>query len=235
MKKPKQHTAILIFSRTAQEEAGIKQFGPHLSAAQNLQVAELLIRRTQRMAKRTRLPIFTVSGPKQRGRTFGQRFTNAIADIFAKGFNRVISIGTDCPALTSRALLGATRQLDKGKIVTGADHRGGLYFLGLCRHHFQQKTLSEISWQSGQDFEDIRRYAKQLGTELSVEVVLSDIDDAHDLQLIIPKMHTVCSVLKQLIQLLQLPLPVFGLSVWFRKIYFLTAHAQRGPPSCYLR
>lgn len=231
MKHLPQHTAILIFSRTAQEEARAKQFGRHLTAAQNLQIAQLLIRRTRRMARRTGLPVFTVTGAQQHGHTFGQRFTNAIAAIFAKGFERVITIGTDCPALQPQLLLDAAHQLKAGKIVTGADHQGGIYFLGLSRQHFFQASLSELPWQSGQDFMGLHQYAQALGVELAAGSVLYDVDDARDLQLVFRNWQPACSLLKKLRQLLQNHSSSIPKAVWFREIHFPLTNGLRGPPS----
>lgn len=230
MKNLPQHTAILIFSRTAREEARTKQFGRHLSAAQNLQVAQLLIRRTRRMARRTGLPVFTVSSAQQHGHTFGQRFTNAIAAIFAKGFERVISIGTDCPGLNPQLLLDAAHQLERGKIVAGADHQGGIYYLGLSRQHFEQENLMELPWQSGQDFIGLQQYAQALDVELAAGNVLYDVDDARDLILIFQNWYPACSLLKKLRQLIHILPTYISKTAWFREIHFPLTNGLRGPP-----
>jgi hypothetical protein len=230
LSKSTSHTAILIFSRTAREEAHVKQFGRHLSTAQNLRIAQLLIRRTRRMARRTRLPVFSVSGAQQRGRNFGQRFTNAISDIFGKGFERVIAIGTDCPALRPQILLAAARQLEQGKMVSGADHRGGLYYLGISRQHFHAELLAAIPWQSGRDFEVLRQYACKLEVELSAGGVLYDMDNATDLWQAFQDLLSHCPLLKQLWQLFQ-PLPTnFQGPSGFRSWSLPKRPRLRGPP-----
>lgn len=182
------------------------------------------------MAKRTRLPVFTVSGGQQRGRTFGQRFTNAIADVFDKGYDQVITIGSDCPALTPQILLDAQQQLQRGKIVTGADHSGGIYFLGISRQHFLRQTLANIPWQSGQDFDSIRQYADQLQIELAAGSMLIDVDDARDLKRVVQGGHANCDLLKKLRQLLQYARISVSCPVWFPQFAFPNACGLRGPP-----
>lgn len=230
-----QHTAILIFSRTAREEASAKQFGRHLTAAQNLRVAQLLIRRTQRMARRTGLRVFTVSGAQQRGNTFGQRFTNAIGAIFSKGYERVITIGTDCPGLNPQILLDAAQQLAQDKIVSGADHQGGIYFLGLSRSHFHPGLLSELPWQTGQDFNEIRRYAQKQGVELIAGSVLYDVDSDLDLKLALQNGPSGCRLLRQLRRLLQATQHLFNEPIGPAAIAVFRPYDLRGPPTLLLR
>ena len=45
---------------------------------------------------------------------------------FAAGFDKVITVGSDCPFLRSHHLLQAASELDEG-LVLGPDHRGGVY------------------------------------------------------------------------------------------------------------
>ncbi|MCB0634779.1 MAG: DUF2064 domain-containing protein [Saprospiraceae bacterium] len=224
------HTAILIFSRSAREEAQIKQFGRHLSAAQNLQIAQRLIRRTRRMARRTRLPVFVVSGGQQQGLTFGERFTNAIASVFDKGFEHVISIGTDCPALHPQLLLQAARELENGKLVTGSDHSGGLYYLGLSREQFDQQALADLPWQSGQDFNAICRYVDQRGYKLTAGSVLEDVDNAGDLQEALQRLYRHAEMVRSLMALLYPVLPSDHSFFHYRSIQLHLLPFLRGPP-----
>lgn len=224
------NTAILIFSRSAREEARTKQFGRHLSAAQNLQVAQHLIRRTRRMARRTRLPVFVVSGGQQYGGTFGERLTNAFSAIFEQGFQYVISIGTDCPALKPQVLLNAARDLKRGKIVAGSDHTGGLYYLGLSHRQFDQKALAALPWQSGYDFAAIRIFAQLRGYDLRAGCVMPDVDNANDLWRVLQELPRHSVLVRSIWSLLQATCPIQPRHLFVQTIPRHFVPELRGPP-----
>lgn len=230
MNRKPSHTAILIFSRTAREEARTKQFGRHLSAAQNLQVAQHLIRRTRRMARRTRLPVFVVSSGQQAGKTFGERLTNAFATVFKQGFQYVISIGTDCPALQPPVLLEAARELERGKMVAGSDRSGGLYYLGLSRRQFDQKALASLPWQSGRDFTAVSVFAQSRAYDLRTGCVMPDVDNATDLWRVLQELPKSYALTRSLWALLQLIFPRRSQHLFFKtgSRHFLPD--LRGPP-----
>ena len=231
MKNLPKHTAILIFSRTAREEARTKQFGRHLSAAQNLRVAELMIQRSRRIARLTQLPVFTIGSGQQEGTTFGQRFTNAIARVFEEGFKHVIAIGTDCPALSPKMLIDAATQVANDHIVTGANHDGGIYLLGLSQHQFQRESLANIPWQSGQDFEQIEDYAQQGAYELFISTTLHDLDNAQDLIRVLNQLSSFSRFVRCLRQLLQVQKIALNTFTQLLGADLLITHFLRGPPS----
>ena len=85
-----------------------------------------------------------VAGPNvhhQVGRTFAARFENAIETIARLGYDEVVAIGRDCPALRGLDIERAFAELASKKLVLGPDHLGGCYLIafrsadrGLLRH-----------------------------------------------------------------------------------------------------
>lgn len=151
---PQATTAILLFSRSAHEEALAKSFGA--GPAGDRRVAEALIRRTESTLQRSGLPVLRSDEHSQRGRTFGERLGNAITDAFATGIDHLIVVGNDCPDLTARHLRAAARMLQNGRNILGPDHRGGAWLLGLQRHNFDRDRFVRLSWESDHLLEELR-------------------------------------------------------------------------------
>ncbi len=94
-------TALLVFSRSAEAEVAAKQFLHSGKKTQNTRIAQSLIDRVFEITKETGLPTFTFNENQQTGCSFGEKLSNAIINIFNKGFSRLLIIGNDCPQLTS--------------------------------------------------------------------------------------------------------------------------------------
>jgi rSAM/selenodomain-associated transferase 1 len=73
----------------------------------------------------------------QNGPTMAQRISNAFKLVFSKGYNDVITIGSDCLELDERLIRLAFRQLQNVDTVVGPTTDGGLYLLGMKTYHPQ--------------------------------------------------------------------------------------------------
>ncbi len=71
---------------------------------------------TLKTVKKTKLPYFHFTEKEQVGASFGTRFSNAIQEIIAKGFENVIAIGNDTPKLTAATILKAEKELNKTRL-----------------------------------------------------------------------------------------------------------------------
>ncbi len=139
-------TAILIFSRTPSVEAVEK---PVLGLPESAKAtAEILVQKTRQIAADSGLPVFFISEKKQRGDTFGERFSNAVSDVFDKGFANVISIGNDCPSLSVQDLQNVALRLKEVPCVLGPSNDGGVYLIGINKAVFQKNIFENISWQT---------------------------------------------------------------------------------------
>jgi len=68
----------------------------------------------------------------QRGRSLGKRMRNAFASTFAKGYERVVLIGSDHPTLPSAFVGEAFRRLEEPfSLVLGPAEDGGYYLVGM--------------------------------------------------------------------------------------------------------
>jgi len=69
---------------------------------------------------------------RQRGRDLSARLQQLFRELFAKGYGRVVVIGSDSPTLPRARLLQALRVLHHVPVVLGPTEDGGYYLLG-CR------------------------------------------------------------------------------------------------------
>lgn len=133
-------TAILIFANTASKEIENKAF---LSK----EVVTALNNQTLQVVKKTGIPFFHFSEKEQFGNSFGERFTNAIATIFAKGYAKVITVGNDTPHLKVGHLKKAATKLENTNLVLGLSRDGGFYLMGITKEHFCKNTFLHLPWQ----------------------------------------------------------------------------------------
>lgn len=178
-------TAILLFSRTAWEEAQYKTFAPH---KRNVAIAAKLIKHTQQTAISSGLDVLIP--PFQKGITFGERLMNAIAYVFQQGYERVIVIGNDTPMLTKQHILTAHHQLQEQHMVIGPSTDGGLYLLGLHKACFHSNAFQQLDWQSAMLLASLERYQQRFAYEATLLETLGDLDQLQDFKLILPLLKT---------------------------------------------
>ncbi len=177
----KNHTAILIFARTAREEASHKKLG------QSVALFEELNRQTIQVAKETGLPYFLCTEKDQRGSTFGERLANAVSSIYAQGYDQVISIGNDTPHLEAAHILTAQKQLESHSLILGPSTDGGFYLMGLRKTHFKKDIFQRLPWQSRTLNQAISRTLSRKRTTIYRLETLTDIDSLRDLKTILRK------------------------------------------------
>lgn len=153
--------AVVVFSRTAGEEAQLK---PLLGSGQfkaNKQIADHLIRHTLKEARKSGLPIITAFSDQQQGRTFGERLSNAFQEAYAQGYRKVIAIGNDCPSLHHKDLQSAARELMRGKGVLGPTRDGGAYLLGFDSSNFEAASFEALPWETATLWTALTSWSKQ--------------------------------------------------------------------------
>ncbi len=108
----------------------------------------------------------------------GERLAAATARAVAAG-ERVLLIGTDCPALDAARLRGAAAALDEHDAVIHPTHDGGYALLGLKR--FDPLLFSGIAWSTASVAEATIARVRTLGWSLHIADTLHDIDEPDDL------------------------------------------------------
>lgn len=190
-------TAILIFAQPAVSDAGCKRFGGQPSG--NRRVLDQLNQRVRQTAEDTKLPVLHSAELISHTGTFGEQLTGALQAAFTLGFEHVLVIGNDCPALSARNLIRAADQLKSTPVVLGPNRRGGVYLFGLSRDAFDSTSLTSLPWQTDQ----LSRSIVQLYSAGPIAMLpqLGDVNNRIDLRHYHSTSQTVASFITRLLTL----------------------------------
>lgn len=174
MQKPTHTTAILIFANSSQVELQHKTLvgGEKLFSYLNAQILKKV--------QKTGLPYFIYSEKEQHGTTFGARFSNAIADVFSKGFTQIITVGNDTPSLEAKDLLKAQHDVQKNKVVIGPATDGGIYLLGIQKQHFNAENFENLPWQTQNLRIAFQQSLQKESFQIKLLRTLKDVDQQQD-------------------------------------------------------
>ena len=118
----------------------------------------------------------------QSGINLGERMLNAFKLLFNNSYNKVIIIGSDCPALTIQNVDTAFKELDNHDAVIGPALDGGYYLLGM------KKLIPALfiakEWSTDIVFEQTVNDLKSESLAYCVLGVLSDLDEVKDIPLL---------------------------------------------------
>ena len=173
-----QNTAILIFANSAEKDAERKSF---LSA----DAIAALNKDTLKKVKKSGITYFHFSEKNQVGANFGERFSNAIASVFKKGYQNVITIGNDTPHLKTNHILKAAHQLEHSNLVLGPSKDGGFYLMGIKKAHFNKKAFVKLPWQTNLLNAYISKLSASSNSSIAYLELLNDLDAQEDIATIL--------------------------------------------------
>lgn len=129
---------------------------------------------------------------KQTGKSFDDKFNNAIDKSFELGYEKIVVIGNDSPDLKPQHIIESFLDISSEKIVIGPSHDGGIYLLGLS----SKATSSKINarWNTSHVKNDL---LKSFGNK---EVVLLDFLFDIDCESDLHKWYTTNSLSANLFQ-----------------------------------
>ena len=168
-------TAILIFANSPEEESRRK------SLLRGTELFKDILARTMSEVKKTGLPYYHIDEHHQRGADFGNRFLNAVEDVFNNGYQYVIAIGADTPRISGRQILSAVDKLQRGQIVIGPSTDGGFYLIGLHRSQFIKQDMILLPWQKPGLRSQLIAKLERKGLFINILKALVDIDTTDDL------------------------------------------------------
>jgi len=223
------NTAILIFTRTHQEESRVKVFSSQANQEGNAAIAEKLIQHSILTAQKSNLPVFPIFDTKQIGDSFGERLANAIEFIYAKGFDNVIVIGNDCPQISATDFLSTSSLLEKSKLVLGPAADGGLYLLGMAKSAYDRETFINLAWEEKELQADFENYADRVSCLIQRLESLQDIDNESDFRYFLQRIKS--KLRRELVRILaSFKRAVFIYTNFIFSGKFLTIAQLRGPP-----
>ena len=153
--KCNQGTAIIYFSRHAAVEGQHKSWFKNKASQKNTLLAKVLIDQSFDSIKNLDLPVFHYHEGNQKGNSFGEKLANAYADVFALGFESVISLGNDTPEIARIDWTKIKNELAQGRCVIGASQSGGAYLIGLTFESFDQISFQNLPWKSDKLFQNL--------------------------------------------------------------------------------
>ncbi len=126
---------------------------------------------------RVHLPAGTALLP-QRGTGLGERLAAAQADLHARGHDRVLLIGGDCPTLDRAHLAAALALLDDHDVVLAPAVDGGYTAIGSRR---PDAALFAVQMSTDRVLEETLAAARAASRSVAVTAVRGDLDTADDL------------------------------------------------------
>lgn len=119
----------------------------------------------------------------QIGEDLGARMSRAFDLLFARGYARVLIVGTDVPSLPLAHYQQALALLDTNDLVLGPALDGGYYLIGLTRA--APALFTDIPWSTAGVLAATRDRAESLGLATALLPPWRDIDTIDDLNALI--------------------------------------------------
>lgn len=184
----------MLFTRSPENEARQKPLSPRLTFGERVELYEAFTRHVLQQAEAAGYPVLIATdAPEydfgrhagniaavlpQRGESFGQKLSSAMAQAFALGFEEIVCVGNDCLELAAVDLQAAFAQLAASPLVLGAARDGGVYLIGMQRCAAAQtlRALALCQWQTGIARRDLLSAARRLGLAAVVLATREDID-----------------------------------------------------------
>lgn len=98
------------------------------------------------------------------------------------GYERIITIGNDTPALSAQQILQASEALENGKFVLGPSMDGGFYLMGLHMNWFDYTAFLNLPWQTPTLNRAIKNTIGPVAGSLWLLPALTDLDSFADLK-----------------------------------------------------
>ncbi|MDA9555087.1 DUF2064 domain-containing protein, partial [Pelobium sp.] len=140
----KMKTAVILFAHLPEFEAKTKSLSFYQSKKATQKLSSVLTKHFYSLAKQTSAETFLIDTYHQKGKTFGERISHAFENVYAKGFENVICIGNDCPALDFNQLENAIEEVESGNPILGPAEDGGAYLIGIPKTLFDAKRFENI-------------------------------------------------------------------------------------------
>lgn len=115
----------------------------------------------------------------QKESDLGGRMQDAFEQLFTKGYERVVIIGSDCYELTQAVIEDAFNLMQTSDVVIGPAKDGGYYLLGLTK--MIPQLFTNVAWSTDEVFKTTTLVLDDLHVNYATTPVLSDIDTIDDL------------------------------------------------------
>lgn len=196
-----EHNRIIVFSRLPQpgntKTRMIPALGPEGAADLQRQMTRRTLATVDHVASLVECESevrFTGGTNEQMASTFGsarrytpqgdgnlgQRMRRAFEEALEQGMQRIVCVGSDCPALTYNLLNTALQKLEDHDIVLGPATDGGYYLIAMKQLH--PDLFTNIEWGTSRVLAKTLAIAQSSGLPVHQLAKLSDVDEPADLE-----------------------------------------------------
>ena len=119
----------------------------------------------------------------QEGEELGTRMNRVFETLFARGYGRVVIVGTDVPSLPLESYQQALQLLDRYDVVLGPALDGGYYVVGLKKA--APALFQDIPWSTDRVLTLTKEKAAGLGLDVGLLREWRDVDTIDDLKALI--------------------------------------------------
>ena len=191
--------AIIIFTRIPVRGKTKTRMMPHLTPEQCAMLHSCFLRDIVRVCESGNAEIFVSYAPEdgevlrlqklmgkkkeylvQRGKTLGERMLHAFEDVFERGAQAAVLIGTDVPEIGESCIRKAFWTLQEKDLVFGRTADGGYYLVGMKKPHREAFGLGEYG--HGRVLEETLREIRRAGLSTGFTETLHDMDTPDDLR-----------------------------------------------------
>jgi hypothetical protein len=138
----------------------------------------------------------------QKGNDIGIKMYNAFKEVFFKGADKAVLIGSDIPQIHSKLINEYLIKLDRYSLVLGPSLDGGYHLIGCRKVMLNIKLFKNISWSSPAVLNQTEKIAEKQGLKYLEGKTLIDIDTFSDLLKVVQNTEYK-SCLKNLIKLVK--------------------------------
>lgn len=125
----------------------------------------------------------------QRGSGFEARLLNALDEVAARGFDRLVVVGSDTPEMRPADVRSAI-DVAPGTVTLGPSRDGGVYLLGLDRADLPQ--LAGLPWCTPALLAELAARLRHVGRPLHLLTPRRDVDDTGDVARLRPLLDRLC-------------------------------------------
>ena len=188
------NNALLIFARKPELGKVKTRLAASIGDKKALEIYQKLLEHTRELARASNADVFvflteTVDNifwnefncENQLGINLGDRMQNAFKIVFDNFYEKIIIIGSDCPALSIQTIDVAFEELDIHDAVIGPALDGGYYLLGMKK--LIPAVFIDKQWSTDNVFEQTLNDLKKEKLSYSTLPVLSDLDEEKDIPL----------------------------------------------------
>lgn len=225
--------ALLFFARSPYSDTKRKEFG---SDKLHLEVVSHLHFKTYRKLCNTGLPVIVSNEHTQKSHSLATNLSQAISEVFQKGYQKVIVVGNDCPNLNKTTLESAIQSLHEGKNVLGPDMEGGTYLIGIHQSEFSKGAFEKALMVKSEVQSKLSEFLQSFGNSPVI------LEPKHDIN----SRKALCKYVR--VSLDYSPTYTFLRRIYFSLIHFVKENShyiqryyasifssdssRRGPPIC---